>query len=164
MTTATSHDALAWEDARAALSRCESVQTWLAVSGADATAKAAAAAALIFLKDAGDTLPERYLLVTVSPQKPVNVADGAKQRVYDITVECSTKPEEDDTDPQDDFVKGHNLGEVSVDLWDQHEDGLLDFEMVEIPVCGDPFRADDLSDRAGDILQLITFQLESWGE
>lgn len=161
--TASSHDALAWEDAQAALSRCASVQTWLTVSGADATAKAAAAAALTFLKDAGDSVPDRYLLVSISPRPPVRQAADLVQRVWDIGVECVTKPIAD-TVAQDDFVQGHNLGEVGLEILEQHEDGLLDFELVEVPVCADPQRDDESSDRAGDIIQLITFQLESWGE
>lgn len=163
MTAATSHDALAWEDARDALSRCASVQSWLAVAGADDAAKATAAAALAFLKDAGDALPTRYLLLTVVPQPPIRHAADLVQRVYDITVECCTRPEVDD-DPQDDFVKGHNLGEVGVELMDQHEDGLLDFELVDVPVVSDPQREQEDSDRHGDILALITMQLQSWGE
>lgn len=163
MTTATSHDALAWEDARGALSRSASVQAWLAVAGADAEAKATAAAALTFLKDAGDDLPDRYLLVSVVPRPPVVVASGLVQRVFDIGVECVTKPDAD-TEPQDDFVKGHNLGEVGLEILDQHHDGDLAFELVDVPVCADPQRDDESSDRAGDIIQLITFQLESWGD
>lgn len=163
MTTATSHDALAWEDIRAALSRCASVQTWLGVTGADEAAKAAAAAALIFLKDAGDELPRRYLLVTVIPATPVRIADDLVQRVFDFSVECATEPN-DGNEPQDDFVQGHNLGEVGKELMDQHEDGLLDFELVTVPVVADPIREMDDSDRAGDIITLITGQLESWGE
>lgn len=163
MTIATSHDALAWEDARAALSRCASVQAWLAITAGDAAAKAAAAAALIFLKDADDELPDRYLLVSLSPRPPERPAADLVKRSWDINVECVTQPDAD-TDAQDDFVKGHNLGEVGVELMDQHEDGLLDFEMVDVPVCADPFRDDDTSDRAGDIITLVTFQLESWGE
>lgn len=163
MTTATSHDALAWEDARAALSRCASVHAWLNITTGDDAAKAAAAAALSFLKDAGDELPTRYLLLTVVPQPPIRHAADLVQRVYDITVECCTRPADGD-DAQDDFVKGHNLGEVGVELMDQHEDGLLDFELVDVPVVSDPQRDAEDGDRPGDILALITMQLQSWGE
>ena len=162
--TAISHAALAAEDARSALSRCVSVQTWLAVVGANAAAKAAAALPLIYLQDAGDDLPARYLLITVTPRPPQKTADDLTHRTFDIAVDCVTAQPDAATDAQQDFTFGLNLDEVGVEWMDQHEDGLLDFELTEVPVANVPLRDSDLGDRSGDILQQISAQLDSWGE
>lgn len=161
---AISHAALAAEDARAALSRCPSVQTWLAVAGADAAAKAAAALLLIFLQDAGELIPARYLLVTVAPRPPIKVAADLIHRSFDVNVQCATSQPSGADTAQEDFRFGLNLDEVGKEWMDQHEDGLLSFELVDVPAANTPIRDEDLSDRAGDLLNEITATLESWGE
>lgn len=162
--TATSHAALAAEDARAALSRCPSVWTWLGVTGADAAAKAAAALPLIYLQDAGEDRPERYLLVTVTPRPPEKVAADLIHRVFEVNAECVTSQPTDAADAQEDFRFGLNLDEVGKEWMDQHEDGLLDFELVEVPAANVPLRDDELSDRSGDLLNQIGALLECWGD
>ena len=162
--TATSHAALAAEDARAALSRCPSVWTWLGVTGVDDAAKTAAALPLIYLQDAGTDLPRRYLLVTVTPRPPERLAGDLVHRVFDVVVQCTTTAPAAAVDAEEDFTFGLNLDEVGKEWMDQHEDGLLDFELTTLPVANVPLRDDDLSDRSGDLLQEISAQLESWGE
>ncbi|HEX3132637.1 MAG TPA: hypothetical protein VHX44_03530 [Planctomycetota bacterium] len=162
--TAISHAALAKADACAALSRCPSVQTWLAVAGADAAAKAAAALPLIFLQDAGDQIPARYLIVTVTPRPPEKVAADVIHRMFDVVVECVTSQPSGAATAQEDFLFGLNLDEVGKEWMDQHEDGLLDFELVDVPAANVPLRDEDISDRAGDLLNQITATLECWGE
>ncbi len=162
--TATSHAALAKVDACAALSRCPSVQTWLHATGADAAAKAAAALPLVFLQDAGDQIPDRYLIVTVAPRPSEKVAADLIHRVFDVTVECVTSQPSGADSAQDDFVFGLNLDEVGKEWMDQHEDGLLAFELVDVPAANVPMRDEDLGDRAGDLLNQITATLECWGE
>lgn len=164
MTAATSHAALAAQDARSALSRCPSVWLWLNVVGADDAAKAAAALLLIYLQDAGEDLPTRYIVITVVPRPPEKVAADLIHRAFDVSCECCTTQPSGASTAQEDFLFGLNLDEVGKEWMDQHEDGLLAFELVDVPVAGVPLRENDLSDRSGDLLNAVNATLESWGE
>lgn len=160
--TASALAALAITDACAALSRSPSVQAWLAVAGADAAAKAAAALLLIFKGDTGSSLPARYLVVTCRPRPPERQAADLVRHVFDIHAECCMPQPSGATDSQQDFIAGHNLGDVSKDLVAEHDAGTLDFELVDGAVTDIPYRTDDNNDRRGDILNVIDFALEGW--
>ena len=106
----------------------------------------------------------RDLIVTIAPRPSEKVAADLIHRVFDVTVECVTSQPSGADSAQDDFLFGLNLDEVGKEWMDQHEDGLLAFELVDVPAANVPMRDEDLGDRAGDLLNQITATLESWGE
>jgi hypothetical protein len=161
MTAAVSLASLAGLDAIAALSRCASVQTWLGTTVGTAEEKAEAAAALIFHGDAGTNLPERYLVVTVKPLKPVRVAVDLTRYGFDINVEAARPPADGD-ESEEDFLVAHNLGEVGKELEAQHQAGDLDFELVDPAGTDQAMREDDNGERPGDLLNVIDFGLEAF--
>lgn len=161
-TPATSLAALAALDAKAALSRCASVWAWLGVTGVDDAAKAAAALPLIFIGDADDELPPCYIVLIATPRPGERIAIDTVKRVFSIEAECCATEINPAENAADDLIVGYNLDEVAVELLEQHEDGLLNFELVEVASTAVPYRESQETDRAGSILQLISFELEGW--
>ena len=153
--------ALAADDIRTGLSRCETIQEILGVD--EEADPEAAALALLFIGDAGEAVAARYGLIMVELRGSEAVAADLVKYSFSGSVEFWI-PKPDDADlAEEDFLASHNLSEAITELWAMHRTGGLNFELTAASL-GQPVRDDEVGAGSGDIGNVLEFALECYDE
>jgi hypothetical protein len=161
--TATGLAALALADAKAALSRCGTVQALLGTTNDDPALAAAATLLRIFIDDAGQVETGNYLLLTCKPRPSEFMAADLRHYVYDIAVECWLGHPGGATAADQDFINSHNLDQAVTELWAQHTSGALAFEL-ESAGTDQPVRDDDAGAQGDQVGNLLSMALGAYNE